>query len=148
MAGTLRGWRDSVDGPVEAAVRDVADGGAVRWGLANLVPDPAQVEQLARAWRQGVPPTPGGSAPTVAAAAPRPALTVGSGPEAAVRHRLLGSGGLPGSSPSDQAYAAGNRENALAGYRRRLRPTPGTSTPGWGWPSPPTTLGSRLRPTR
>ncbi|MEV4822082.1 HEXXH motif-containing putative peptide modification protein [Micromonospora sp. NPDC049274] len=120
MATTLRGWRDPVDGAVEAAVRDVADAGAVRWGLANLVPDPDEVERLARAWRQGVPPDAGRSVSTVVPAAARPALTMGSGPEGAVRHRLLGSGGPPGSSPSDQAYAAGKREDALAGYRRRV----------------------------
>ncbi|MCX5065309.1 HEXXH motif-containing putative peptide modification protein [Micromonospora lupini] len=120
MANTLRGWRDAVDGAVEAAVRDVADAGAVRWGLANLVPDPDEVERLAYAWRQGVPPDVCRSVSTVVPAAARPALTVGSGPEGAVRHRLLGSGGLPGSTPSDQAYAAGKREDALAGYRRRV----------------------------
>ncbi|MEU8169936.1 HEXXH motif-containing putative peptide modification protein [Micromonospora sp. NPDC049004] len=120
MASTLRGWRDPVDGAVEAAVRDVADASAVRWGLANLLPDPDQVARLAHAWRQGVPPETGRQASTVVPAAPRPALTMGSGPEGAVRHRLLCSGGPPGSSPSDQAYAAGNAEDALAGYRRRV----------------------------
>ncbi|MFG1649631.1 aKG-HExxH-type peptide beta-hydroxylase [Micromonospora sp. NPDC049275] len=120
MATTLRGWRDPVDGAVEAAVRDVADAGAMRWGLANLAPDPDEVERLTRAWRQGVPPDAGRSVSTVVPAAARPALTMGSGPEGAVRHRLLGSGGPPGSSPSDQAYAAGKREDALAGYRRRV----------------------------
>lgn len=120
MASTLRGWRDPADGAVEAAVRDVADASAVRWGLANLLPDPDGVARLAHAWRQGVPPEAGRAASTVVPAAARPALTVGSGPEGAVRHRLLGTGGPPASSPSDQAYAAGNSEDALAGYRRRV----------------------------
>ncbi|WP_422740521.1 aKG-HExxH-type peptide beta-hydroxylase [Micromonospora sp. WMMD729] len=120
MAGTLHGWREPVDGLVEAAVRDVADAGAVRWGLANLRPDPDGVARLARAWRHGAPPTLDRSPSTVVPAPARPALTVASGPEAAVRHRLLGGGGPHQSSPSDQAYAAGNSEDALAGYRRRL----------------------------
>ncbi|MEU5909640.1 HEXXH motif-containing putative peptide modification protein [Micromonospora sp. NPDC047527] len=124
MARTLRDWRDPVDGRVEAAVRDVADAGAVRWGLANLLPDPEGVSRLARAWRHGVPPEAGVPAPTVVPAPARPALAADSGPEAAVRRRLLGSGGPSGSNPSDQAYAAGNLENALAGYRRRLTADP------------------------
>ncbi|WP_433533807.1 aKG-HExxH-type peptide beta-hydroxylase [Micromonospora sp. CA-249363] len=125
MARTLHGWRDPLDGPVEAAVRDVADAGAVRWTLANLRPDPDGVARLAHAWRQGLPPALDRAASTVVAAPARPALTVASGPEAAVRHRLLGGGGPCGSSPSDQAYAAGNSEDALAGYRRRLAADPG-----------------------
>ncbi|MET8280068.1 HEXXH motif-containing putative peptide modification protein [Micromonospora sp. NPDC005174] len=124
MERELRGWRDPVDGPVEAAVRDVADASAVRWGLTNLLPDPHEVARLAHAWRHGVPPEVGRSASTVLPATARPALTLDSGPEAAVRHRLLGGGGPSGSSPSDQAYAAGNSEDALAGYRRRLAADP------------------------
>ncbi|MFI5924665.1 aKG-HExxH-type peptide beta-hydroxylase [Micromonospora sp. NPDC051543] len=120
MARTLHGWRDQLDGPVEAAARDVADAGAVRWGLANLRPDPDGVARLAHAWRHGVPPALDGAPSTVVPAPARPALTVAGGPEAAVRHRLLGGGGPHQSSPSDQAYAAGNSEDALAGYRRRL----------------------------
>lgn len=125
MGRTLHGWRDPVDGPVEAAARDVADAGAVRWGLANLRPDPDAVARLAHEWRHGVPPAPERTPSTVVPAPARPALTVASGPEAAVRHRLLDGGGPCGSSPSDQAYAAGNSEDALAGYRRRLAADPG-----------------------
>ncbi|MEH1165130.1 HEXXH motif-containing putative peptide modification protein [Micromonospora sp. CPCC 205539] len=120
MATTLRGWRDPVDGAVAAAVRDVADGGAVRWGLANLVPHPDEVERLARAWRRGVPPSAGGPGPTVVPTTARPALAAGTGPEAAVRRRLLGGGDPSELDASDRAYAADELTDALARYRRRL----------------------------
>ncbi|MGC5379116.1 aKG-HExxH-type peptide beta-hydroxylase [Micromonospora sp. DT68] len=125
MTRALRDWRDPVDGRVEAVVRDVADAGAVRWGLANLTPDPEGVDRLARAWRQGVAPDAGMPTPTVAPAPASPALRADSGPEAAVRRQLLDASGPPVSNPSDQAYAAGKLEDALAGYRRRLTADPG-----------------------
>ncbi|MEH1102955.1 aKG-HExxH-type peptide beta-hydroxylase, partial [Micromonospora sp. CPCC 205561] len=69
MAGTLRGWGSDGDGRVEAAARDVADGGAVRWALANLRPARDDADEVARAWRRG-----GGRPPPVAppAVAPGP----------------------------------------------------------------------------
>ncbi|MEV1332237.1 HEXXH motif-containing putative peptide modification protein [Micromonospora costi] len=141
MAATVRRWRDpadsAVDRRVEAAVRDVADGGAVRWALANLTPDPDEVDRLARAWRRGRSRPLGGPAAEVTAAPARPALPGDRGPEAAVRGRLLRaaarSGGPrhanAGDGPSgperdDLAYAAGDPARALAGYRRRLAADP------------------------
>ncbi|WBB68131.1 HEXXH motif-containing putative peptide modification protein [Micromonospora sp. WMMD812] len=129
MAATLRRWRDPADSPVdgriEAAVEDVADGGAVRWALANLTPDPDEVDRLAGAWRRGRPRPAGGPAATVTAAPARPALATETGPEAAVRRRLLGAPAEPSDpDPSDRAYAAGDPATALAGYRRRLTAEP------------------------
>ncbi|MET8363947.1 HEXXH motif-containing putative peptide modification protein [Micromonospora sp. NPDC005194] len=121
MASTLRGWRDPVDGAVAAAVRDVADASAVRWGLANLVPDPMEVELALRAVRRGEPWSGGGPAPIVTATAARPALAVRSGPEAAVRRRLVAPGsGFFTDDPADRAYVAGDVAGALMAYQRRL----------------------------
>ncbi|MFC0505693.1 aKG-HExxH-type peptide beta-hydroxylase [Micromonospora costi] len=145
MAATVRRWRDPadspVDGRVEAAVRDVADGGTVRWALANLSPDPDEVDRLARAWRRGRSRPAGEPAAAVAAAPARPALPGDRGPEAAVRDRLVRTtprrGGQPhaGEGPSgpdrdDLAYAAGDPARALAGYRRRLATDP-DDTDAW-----------------
>ncbi|MEU6077605.1 HEXXH motif-containing putative peptide modification protein, partial [Micromonospora sp. NPDC047074] len=91
MAGTLRGWGRDGDGRVEAAARDVADGGAVRWALANLVPADEDVAEAARAWRRGGAPSVPLRPPAVAPAPARPALAGDTGPESAVRHRLLGA---------------------------------------------------------
>ncbi|MER7889759.1 HEXXH motif-containing putative peptide modification protein [Micromonospora sp. NPDC094482] len=130
MAATLRRWQGPGDSPVdarvEAAVRDVADGGALRWGLTNLTPDPDDVRRLTEAWRRGRPRLAGRSTATVTPAAARPALTTGSGPEAAVRRRLLGPSGDPSElDPTDRAYAAGHPTDALPGYRKRLAADPG-----------------------
>ncbi|MEV0879138.1 HEXXH motif-containing putative peptide modification protein [Micromonospora echinofusca] len=134
MAGTLRDWEPAGDARVEAAARDVADGGAVRWALANLVPDDDAVAEVAYAWRRGRRPPPI-AAPAVVPAPARPASTGGTGPEAAVRRRLLartdhsGTGTGPSEAErvdhADRAYAAGNVGGALAGYRRRLAEDPG-----------------------
>ncbi|MEU9509696.1 HEXXH motif-containing putative peptide modification protein [Micromonospora sp. NPDC048170] len=142
MAGTLRGWGADGDGRVGAAARDVADGGAVRWALANLTPSDDDVDEAAHAWRRGRRSPPPVGPPTVVPGPARPALTGDTGPEAAVRHRLLGAdrtgsrSGVDPASPragdatprpdeADRAYAAGDAEAALAAYRRRLAGDPG-----------------------
>ncbi|MGC4763529.1 aKG-HExxH-type peptide beta-hydroxylase [Micromonospora sp. DT46] len=135
MAGTLRGWQPTGDARVEAAARDVADGGAVRWALANLVPDDDGVAEVAYAWRRGRRPPPI-AAPAVVPGPARPASTGDTGAEAAVRRRLLattehsgtGSGEADATGRvdhADRAYAAGDAGGALAGYRRRLAGDPG-----------------------
>ncbi|MET8348461.1 HEXXH motif-containing putative peptide modification protein [Micromonospora sp. NPDC005206] len=131
MAGTLRGWREPVDERVEAAVRDIADGGAVRWGLANLTPHPDEVDRAVRAWRREQPRPDDGPPPMVAPRPAAPALAVETGPEAAVRGRLLtGDTGPSMRDPSDRAYAEGDPVRALDGYRRRLSGDPG-DTDAW-----------------
>ncbi|MCX4390605.1 HEXXH motif-containing putative peptide modification protein [Micromonospora peucetia] len=143
MAGTLRGWGADGDGPVEAAARDVADGGAVRWALANLAPVDDDVDETAHAWRRGRRSPPPVTPPAVVPGAARPALTGDTGPEAAVRRRLLGTAdrrsARPGVDPvpsrtgdaalhldeADRAYATGDAPAALAGYSRRLTGDPG-----------------------
>ncbi|MGC4789175.1 aKG-HExxH-type peptide beta-hydroxylase [Micromonospora sp. DT178] len=145
MAGTLHGWGSGGDGRVEAAARDVADGGAVRWALANLVPADGDVDEAAHAWRRGRRSPPPLAPPTVAPGPAGPARIGDTGPEAAVRHRLLGTaadrtGSRPGvdvpvvrqpretarrADDADRAYAGGNAPGALTGYRRRLAEDPG-----------------------
>ncbi|MGQ5261509.1 aKG-HExxH-type peptide beta-hydroxylase [Micromonospora sp. ZYX-F-536] len=131
MADTLRGWREPVDARVEAAVRDVADGGAVRWGLTNLRPHPDEVDRAVRAWRRGEPCPGNGPPPTVAPGPAAPALAADTGPEAAARGRLRAGDTDPSTMDSaDRAYAAGDPESALHGYQRRLRDDHG-DTDAW-----------------
>ncbi|RLP95153.1 hypothetical protein EAD89_02240 [Micromonospora sp. BL4] len=131
MAGTLRGWRDPVDDEVGAAVRDIADGGAVRWGLANLRPHPDEVDRAVRAWRRDQPCPDDGPPPTVVPGRAAPALATDTGPEAAVRGRLLADDADPSTlDSSDRAYAADDPARALDGYLRRLDDDP-EDTDAW-----------------
>ncbi|MEV4657180.1 HEXXH motif-containing putative peptide modification protein [Micromonospora sp. NPDC049301] len=131
MTATLRGWRDPVDEQIEAAVRDVADGGAVRWGLANLSAHPDEVDRAVRAWRRDEPRPDDGPPPTVTPGPATPALPTDTGPESAVRRRLLDAGTEPSTMDrADRAYAGGDPVRALEGYRRRLGGDP-EDTDAW-----------------